>query len=370
MTLRFSRRRAPGRTAAAVGIALTALFVAGPAVANPLSAAPSPSSKHHNASSSPGPTKRATFGIQPVTNGKPDARSSLTYGITAGAGIRDKIAVINYSAGPLTLAVYATDAVNNSSGVMALIDPNKKPTQAGTWVRVGGRAASGSVTLKAHSYAIVPVIIKVPQGASPGDHVAGVVADLVTPAKRNGVSVNLHQRVGPPVYIRVAGDVKPSLSVENLAVSYHDNWNPFGSGSATVSYKVHNTGNVTLGAHQRVEIDGLFGGTASATAATIEVLLPGSTVSVRVQVPDVFPEIWMNAKVILKPIVPAGNVDPGVHPYSASTHLWAVPWVLIALIGLLVGAAIWIWRWRPRRSLPERHSTNGAAANPKEEVDA
>ena len=43
------------------------------------------------------------------------------------------------------------------------------------------------------------------------------------------------------------GGVTAKLSIENLSVEYHDNWNPFGSGSATVAYRVHNNGNVTNG---------------------------------------------------------------------------------------------------------------------------
>jgi len=297
-------------------------------------------------------------------------------GVTAGATFVDHVAVVNFSLRTYTFAVYATDAINDDTGNLTLLAPGKKPTDAGSWIRLGGRAASGHVTVKPRSFVVVPVEGRVPNNASPGDHVAGVVADLTTQTKRHNVNVQLHQRVGLRAFIRVGGDVKPGLAIENLSVKYHNNWNPIGSGGATVTYRVHNLGNVILGAKQSVAINGLFGQVASAKPPVIPLLLPGGSVDVRVPLRGVTPEVWMSAKVKLSPIVPDGNVDAGVQATSASSHFWAVPWVLIGIVVVLAAGAVWLWRWRRRiRSSPGRHSPdrNGqrnAARRQKEGVGA
>ena len=60
------------------------------------------------------------------------------------------------------------------------------------------------------------------------------------------------QRVEIPIRLRVGGPLKPSLSVEDVAVHYS-------GGDATVTYTVHNTGNAILTARQAVSVSGPFG---------------------------------------------------------------------------------------------------------------
>ena len=301
---------------------------------------------------------RATFGVRPATKGKPDKRATLTYGMTPGAHVTDQVAFVNESLATYTLQAYATDATNDANGGLTLLAPDAKPTDAGSWVKLGGAAASGRITIRPRSYVVVPVDIAIPKNATPGDHVAGVVAALVAVSQGQHVNVRLNQRVGLRVFIRVAGKVRAALSIEHLSVSYHGNANPFGSGSATVTYRVHNNGNVTLGAGQTVKVSGLFGQVAAVHPAPISLLLPGSSFGEKVEVPGVFPEIRMTAKVELRPVVPAGSLDTGLKSaYSASTSFWAVPWLLIAIVIGLLATAVLVWRWlRKRRAATGRHS--------------
>jgi hypothetical protein len=335
-------------------------------------AAPHPPSRGPSAPAPHAPQK-ATFGVQPATNGRPDARPYLTGGATPGATFDDSVAIVNYSLQTYSFGVYATDATNTSAGNLTLIPPGAKPTDAGSWVTIGGKGASGRITLGPKSYVVLPIHVSIPATASPGDHLAGLVAELTAISHGHNVNAKLHQRVGTRLFIRVAGTVRPALAIEHLSVSYHDNWNPVGAGSATVAYRIHNTGNVNLGARQRVNVSGLFGQVASATAPDIALLLPGAGVDVRVRVSGVIPEIWMSAKVKLTPLVPIGNLDVGVHEYSASVSFSAIPWTLIAIIVALAAVAVWFWRWRRRlHRTAGRHSSRrsaqvGAIATPEDE---
>jgi hypothetical protein len=349
---------------AAVALAGALLFAGLPTTALAAAApTPTPSSSPTGSPPPVGDARKATFGVQPATKGKPDGRPTLAYGATPGATLTDSVAFINSSLRTYTFEVYATDAVNDDAGDLTLLPADEKPTDAGSWITLGGRGASGRVTVKPRSYVVVPVDVEVPAIATPGDHVAGVVADLTTVSKGRGPNVQLHQRVGVRAFIRVAGEVQPGLAVEKLSADYHDNWNPVGTGSVTVTYRVRNVGNVNLGAKQTVTVDGLLGQSVTAHPANLPLLLPGSSVDVTVQMPGVFPELRGTARVRLGPLVPEGNVDEGVHEYSASTDFWAIPWVLIgSVVGLLV-AGVFVWRWwRERRRVTGRHSVRAVAA--------
>ena len=337
--------------------------------AAPSSPTPTPSASASGAGSTN--KQVATFGVQPVTDGKPDGRPSLIEGVTPGATLTEHVAVINYSLQVLKLGVYATDAINEADGDLTVLPQEKKPTDAGSWIKLRGKGASGHVTVKPKSFVILPVDVRVPEDASPGDHVAGVVASLTAASRGNGVNPTVVNRVGTRVYFRVAGPVTPGLAVEGLSANYSNNWNPVGAGGATVTYRLHNTGNVILGARQHVVIDGLFGETASATPPRIPLLLPGASVNVRVSVGGVVPEVRLTAKVDVTPIVPTDTNATDVSGllqdvYSASTHLWAVPWVLIGVVIVLAAGGLWLWR--SRRLTKRSPGTRGAATNRQGDV--
>ena len=302
---------------------------------------------------------KATFGIAPATNGKPSGLPILQVVGTPYATFTNQVAIVNNSLKPYTFDVYATDEVNDSHGAIGLLPTGKKPTDVGAWLTLGGAAASGSLTVQARSYVVVPVAGKIPGNASPGDHVGAVVVDLTTVGKRGNLNVKLHQRVGLTTFVRVAGDAEPGLAIEHLAAGYHNNWNPIGAGSATVTYRIHNTGNLVMRTTQKVTISGLFGKTATATPKAIPLLLPGGFAEVTVPMSGVAPEIWMTAKVQLTPRIVNNPGDPaiGIKPTSATTTFWAVPWVLIGIIVALLVGGFFGWRWlRKRRTSSGRHS--------------
>ena len=54
----------------------------------------------------------------------------------------------------------------------------------------------------------------------------------------------------------------------------------------------------------------------------------------------------MSAEVGLAPLAAQGAVDPGLSGVTATTHFWAVPWILLAAVILLLGLLAW---WLHRR---------------------
>ncbi|WP_457029839.1 hypothetical protein [Kitasatospora sp. P5_F3] len=298
-----------------------------------------------------------TFGIQPATATEPDARGTFSYAATPGALLKDHVAVWNYGEQPLTVRLYPADAFNTDSGGYDVLPDGKPSTQAGSWIRT----AVDSVTLPGRSRQIVPFTLAVPAQASPGDHAAGIVVAVRAESKdAKGNAVTVDQRVGSRVNIRVSGDLKAELKVENAKAVYHPSANPLDNGRTTVSYTVRNTGNIRLGGKQAVRITNLFGSIATGNApADLQELLPGNAVNYRFDVSGVYPTLWGTAGITIDPLPVAGDKDPKLVS-DVSKHRFAlIPWTtLAALLLLALLAGRWWLARRRRRPLP------GAAAKP------
>ena len=184
---------------------------------------------------------RITFGAQPATKGALDNRPNYRYAVTPGGTLRDQVGVRNLSAAPITVQVYATDAVNVDNGGFGLLPRSQRPRDVGSWVAVGG---NGSVTVKPQSFVVLPLSLKVPPNAQPGDHTGGIVVAVTTRSRNaKGTNTELDQRVGVRLFVRVSGPLRPALSVKRVSADYWGVLNPFGRGSTEVTYHVTNTGN-------------------------------------------------------------------------------------------------------------------------------
>ncbi|MFJ5923752.1 hypothetical protein ACIQF6_14240 [Kitasatospora sp. NPDC092948] len=287
-----------------------------------------------------------TFGIQPATATDPDGRGSFGYSATPGAIVKDHLAVWNYSDQPLTLRLYPADAFNTDTGGYDVLPEGKPSTRAGSWLRT----AVDSVELPARSRQIVPFTLAVPADATPGDHAAGIVLALRQENKdANGNVVAVDQRVGTRVNVRVSGDLRAELSVEDATVVYHPSLNPLDSGRSTLTYTVRNTGNVRLGGKQAVRVTNAFGSTATGTApADLQELLPGSAVTYRVQVTGAYPTLWGTAGITIDPLPVAGDRDPNLHSTVHKKRFATVPWALLAILLLLAALGWLVLRLRRR----------------------
>lgn len=302
----------------------------------------------------PSAAARITFGLQPATKGLPDSRGSYRYAVTPGGTLRDQIAVRNLSTTTVTFRVYATDAVNVDNGGFGLLPRAQLPRDVGKWVTVGGRGFNGTVSVKANSVAVLPLSLKVPSNAQPGDHTGGIVVAVSTRSRNaTGTNVELDQRVGARMFVRVSGRQRPSLTVKPIRVGYENSYNPFGRGRTVVTYRVTNTGNINLGGRQRVSVRGLIGPTQlSPRVPDAGLLLPGGHIDVTTSVRDTWPLLRERATVTIDPLVPPGDVTPGLKAYLGSASFWAVPWTLLALL-VVVGAGLLSSR-RLRRARPAR----------------
>ncbi|GAA2650029.1 DUF916 domain-containing protein [Paractinoplanes durhamensis] len=292
---------------------------------------------------------RATFGVRPTGKSGPDDRPTFAYAATPGGIFNDQVEISNAGTKPLTLKVYASDAFTPRTGGFDLLAAGAKPTDAGAWVVM----SKPIVTVPARGRIILPFTLKVPATATPGDHSAGIVATLTsqgTDAKGNKVSVD--QRVGARVYLRISGSLEPRLTVEGLTADYHPSRNPLSAGKTTLTYRVRNTGNVRLGAHQKVTVKTLWGTKTTADGvADVREILPGDAVDMTAEVKGALPAIWLTGSVAADPMAQAGDEKLPLYSTTRDHGFWAVSWTLLAiLVGLvlLVGGVFGVRRLRRR----------------------
>lgn len=209
--------------------------------------------------------------VRTASNSYGATRSSFSYTVNPGGHLEDAMVVANRGPAPLNLTVYAADGFTTDAGQLDLLTRDKKSVAVGAWVRAG----AASVAIQPGKTATVPFTVDVPDNATPGDYVGGILTSLTQPDQAQGINVD--RRLGIRITLRVGGELKPSLAVEDLHVDYSGTWNPFGRGDATVTYRIRNTGNAALSSQQKATVAGPFGllrATADDLPAAPE-LLPG-----------------------------------------------------------------------------------------------
>ncbi|NJP35579.1 WxL protein peptidoglycan domain-containing protein [Micromonospora thermarum] len=299
-----------------------------------LGAAPAPPAP------TPTPSAAVTWGVAPSSAKGPNGRPAFTYKLDPGATLTDYVAVTNHSARPLTLNLYASDAITTAQGGFDLLAGGQQPTDVGAWVRLTQR----SVTIPSTSRLDIPFTLTVPNNATPGDHAGGIVASLATTtADAQGNQVAVDHRVGARIYLRVTGELQPALTVEDLQVRHSGSVNPLAGGTLTATFTVRNTGNVRLTGRPTLNAAGPFGlGRRSMDAAALPEILPGGELTTTVRMTGVPPLFRLTASAAVTPAAVGDQVlDPPPQGDTAQVTVWAVPWPQLALL-VLLALAVWV----------------------------
>jgi hypothetical protein len=114
--------------------------------------------------------------VAPSGRGAPDGRAAFTYKLDPGAELPDYVGISNYSDQPITLDLYASDALTTPTGGFDLLPAAQKPTDVGTWVVFEERYRR--LLIPSRSRVDVPFRITVPRNATPGDHAGGIVTSV------------------------------------------------------------------------------------------------------------------------------------------------------------------------------------------------
>ncbi|HLK02123.1 MAG TPA: hypothetical protein VKU39_19750, partial [Streptosporangiaceae bacterium] len=338
------------------GLLLSAAAAAPAAQASPASRI-QPVSQDRPVSGSPAPgSGLISWSVAPSSATAPDSRTLYSYtNIPPGATITDHMALWNRGTQSAAFQVYLTDATGTTAaGALTLLQAGQKSTDIGAWTSFAGHVSQVSVNLPGGKGIIEQFTITVPSNATPGDHTGGLIASVGVPRRNSlGQMVTVFQRIAIPVELRVAGPLSASMRVENLTASFNNPVNPFGGGSASVTYTVVNTGNVKLAGAQLITVSGGIAGSATIKPPVLPVILPGDSIRVSVTAHGLFPLGPISAKAVVTPQWPAKST-PLKAPLTLSssvTSMFAVPWALLVMIIALVGGGYGGWRflrWRRR----------------------
>ncbi|GAA3510405.1 hypothetical protein FHR32_003722 [Streptosporangium album] len=273
-------------------------------------------------------------------------RQNYSYALDPGGQLQDGLVVVNHGTTPLHLAVYAADGFTTKQGRLDLVAKDAKSTGVGAWVHTD----RSDVTVPPGKSVEVPFTVALPDNAAPGEYMGGIVTSLTQAGEADGIDGD--RRLGIRILLRVGGELKPSMSVEDLRVRYSGTPNPFGKGDATVTYTIHNTGNAILTARQAVSISGPLGrlGVHAGQIDDSPQLLPGDTWKVSVPVHGVAPALRLTGMVALVPLLTdvSGSVAPLAN-IESTTHAWTIPWALLLFLIVLCGLVVAALASRRRR---------------------
>ncbi len=279
-----------------------------------------------------------TFGLQPASAKAPDLRTTWTYhNLKPGQLVVDHAAVLNVTNQPVTLSVYAADGKNTTTGGYSVVPSSRSSLDVGSWVKL----ARSQVTVPAHSSVVMPFTLRVPRNAEPGDHAGGIVASLRTFAKdAKGNTVSIENRVGTRLYVRVAGKLVPRIRVDHLEPHYEGGGV---SGDATVTFTVHNEGNVRLMGRQSVRITDVLGGNILAKdVPELPELLPQNSFTFSVKALGLKPVGYFTALVTVDPQSVTGNVDPVLQQANAQQSFTGLSAGVMAFAGVVAFGLGWL----------------------------
>jgi hypothetical protein len=168
------------------------------------------------------------------------------------------------------------------------------------------------------------------------------------------------RRIGPRLYVRVDGDLRPELAVEDIATDYRAAANPL-AGSVNVTYRVVNRGNVRLAGSTAVSISGPLGvARQDIPPEEFAELLPGQALTITRQFSGVPALGYVVTNVNLEPDPTEDGALAGPSARSSRSTAFPVAVMLVALAAIFAVLA--------RRAF-RRHRSTDSQVLPSELVD-
>ena len=219
-----------------------------------------------------GPPGAVTWSAVGATPKGTNGRYEFSYNnIKPGTVIEDWVELFNRGTGSAAFQVYGADAVGTTLGNSITYDevgvqpkrasasgrPSIIPPPSRTLRRPPSSCPAGTAS-SSHSPS---------PSRGPRRQVTTRVASWSRSECRGstpvGQHVTVYSRIALPILLRVVGPLRTGLQIESVSTGFSVPLNPFGTGSATISYSVTNTGNLRLSGAQLVKVSGPFGSSAA-----------------------------------------------------------------------------------------------------------
>lgn len=289
----------------------------------------------------PASADEAAWSIAPADNEQGEGRPNYGYELEPGAVVEDALVVTNTGDIDLTLGVGAADGYTTAQGVLDLRPLSEVQTGVGAWLV----PSTHEVTLTPGESTEVAFRLTVPEDAAPGDHTGGIVTVRTT----SGGTVQLEQRLGSRIHVRVPGEQQVSLQVGDPTLDQAASLVPLAPTTATLTYTVRNDGTVRTLFTERVVLTGPGGVGRIERILDGPEVLPGSEVVRTIEVDGVRPLGWTLASIEVTPQAVDGEIGT---PVVVDAGGWAIPWTTVVALLVLAGLAVAIGVRRGRRQTP------------------
>lgn len=264
------------------------------------------------------------YGIRPA-----EAANHFRLELAPGAATAQTAIVSNRSSKRVTFKVYPADALTTEQGGFALRSRDEPQVGVGQWAKLPFE----TITLSAGQQKEVPFRLTVPTAATPGDYAGGIILEAPpregTPGEvgeQTAVQLNVVERVGVRVYLKVSGTARADLSAGPLSATDQD-------GTIAFTLPITNTGNVILKPVITATVRAKAGGNTDLTFTQVESLLPGQTATMRATWQEPPSLVWARVDAVVRH---EGGTE------RAQTDLRRVPVVSAAIITAASLLALWL----------------------------
>lgn len=229
------------------------------------------------AAASAGP-KAPSFALRPVTYDPalPETKSYYVIDTAAGATIHEQIRVTNVGAAAGTLKLYAVDGTTGQTSGTVYKNSTAPRRDVGRWIAL----STARLTLAPGQSRVLSFSVTVPAGATPGDHVGGIVADNQTLTQRkNGgaIRIKIKHLTVDAVVVRVAGPTAPGLRLGRATATG-------GNGFQYLHIGLANTGDVMIKPSGTLLVQS-GGKTVLRKVLQLDTLIPNTSITYPISLP-------------------------------------------------------------------------------------
>jgi Bacterial protein of unknown function (DUF916) len=153
-----------------------------------------------------------SFGVRPAhfDPANPATRAYFIRDVAPGRSFSDQVIASNSGSVPLRLRVYAVDGLTAKTSGAVYANRTDRKVRTGTWVAT----AVSQIALAPHAQGTVAFTVRVPNKASPGDHLAGIAFEITRrPSSHARFSVVEVVREVVGVLVQVPGPARAKIAL-------------------------------------------------------------------------------------------------------------------------------------------------------------
>jgi hypothetical protein len=297
------------------------------------------------------------FGAAPANPNPndPATRAYFKAVLAPGQSYTDEVLVTSTSDTALSLLISPVDGLTGQTSGAVYANREAPVKKAGTWVT----PSISALSLAPHSQALVPFRVAAPNGATPGDHLAGIAVENANPQQAGAGQFAVTEvfRTVIGVDVTVPGAAEPQVRLGKLTLKALP-----GTKVATLTIVLGDSGRKLVKPLVAVSLRGPANYRRKLTRQ-LDTILPGDTIH--------YPFIWpdsLSAGTYYATVRATGGVSPvsvaatlqlgktlrgATNPNLPSTgHDWRWLVLLGITIGLVVLIGLVTWRAQRRRRRP------------------